>query len=287
MSYFRILGLEEEPFSTSPDPRFFFDSRNHKSVLANLMIDLRLKRGLSVVIGEVGTGKTTLGRKLIQMLRDREGFLFHLVLDPTYTNEEEFLRSLLRTFQIPVPETERHALGYKEALERYLFQTAAQAGETVVLIIDEAQKMDRKSLEILRMLLNYETNSHKLLQLVLLAQTELMPVLLDMPNLLDRISLRCVLEPLDEEETGDLIDYRLRQAGYQKRDRLFKPDAVREIHRVTRGYPRKTAMLCHRSLKAAVMHRQDSVNARLVQDLINQEVRAGWMNASPLQKSSC
>ncbi len=287
MSYFRILGLEEEPFSTSPDPRFFFDSRNHKSVLANLMIDLRLKRGLSVVIGEVGTGKTTLGRKLIQMLRDREGFLFHLVLDPTYATEEEFLRSLIRTFQVPVTETERHSLGYKEALERYLFQTAAQAGETVVLIIDEAQKMDRKSLEILRMLLNYETNSHKLLQLVLLAQMELMPVLLDMPNLLDRISLRCVLEPLDEEETGDLIDYRLRQAGYQKRDRLFKSEAVREIHRITRGYPRKTAMLCHRALKALVMQRQDSVTPRLIQDLINQEVRAGWMNASPLQKSSC
>src|SRR3989338_9160446 len=100
MSYYQILGLEREPFSTSPDPAFFYESRNHKAALANLMIELRLRRGLSVLLGDVGTGKTTLGRKLIQMLKDREGFLFHLILDPVYMSEEQFLESLIRTFSI-------------------------------------------------------------------------------------------------------------------------------------------------------------------------------------------
>src|SRR3982751_684531 len=103
MSYYQILGLEKEPFSTSPDPAFFFESKNHKAALANLMIELRLRRGLSVVLGDVGTGKTTLGRKLIQMLNEREGFAFHLVLDPSFPSEELFLKSLVRTCGIEVP----------------------------------------------------------------------------------------------------------------------------------------------------------------------------------------
>ncbi len=286
MSYYRVIGLESEPFSTSPDPQFFFESKNHKAVLANLMIDLRLKRGLSVVIGEVGTGKTTLGRKLIQMLRDREGFIFHIVLDPSYESEESFLEGLIRNFKITLSEDRRNIAGYKEALERYLFQTCVEEGKTVVLIVDEAQKMSRKSLEILRMLLNYETNTHKLLQLVLLSQVELMPVLMDMPNLMDRVSLKCVLEPLDESETGELIDFRLRQAGFKGRYRLFLDDAVKEIQRASKGYPRKVAMLCHRALKNLIMQNQEVVSGRLIQDLMNQDVRAGWMSANPVQKNS-
>ena len=115
MSYYRVLGMDREPFSTSPDPAFFYESKNHKAALANLMIELRLKRGLSVIIGDVGTGKTTLGRKLIQMLRDREGFLFHLLLDPSHTSEDLFLRTLVRTFGIEIPSASVGLFDYKEA----------------------------------------------------------------------------------------------------------------------------------------------------------------------------
>lgn len=285
MSYYRVLGLEDEPFSTSPDPIYFFESRNHKSVLANLMIDLRLKRGLSVVLGEVGTGKTTLGRKLIQMLRDREGFIFHLILDPSYPNEQVFLQDLIRTFNIELTISEPTIWDYKEALERYLFQKGTQEKKTVVLIIDEAQKMNRPCLEILRMLLNYETNAYKLLQVVLLSQIELMPTLVEMQNLLDRVSLKCVLEPLDQDETREMIDFRLRQAGYKSRYQIFLEDAIREIHRAARGYPRKTAMLCHRALKTLVMKNEEVINSKMIEDLVNQDVRAGW-STIPLQKSS-
>lgn len=286
MSYFKVLGLEREPFSTSPDPSFFYESRHHKAALANLMIELRLKRGLSVILGDVGTGKTTLGRKLIQMLRDREGFIFHLILDPYYPSEEMFMESLVRSMGIEVHHPRPSLLDYKEAIERHLYHWGAQERKTVVLIIDEAQKLTPSALEILRILLNYETNEYKLLQLVLLSQLELMPNLMQMQNLLDRISMKCILEPLDEDETRELIDYRVRQAGYQGKKAIFQADAVKEIHRTSGGYPRKISMLCHKALKALVMRNQETINQDLIDDLVSQEIRAGWHSTSPLQKSS-
>lgn len=286
MSYYKVLGLEREPFSTSPDPAFFYESKNHKAALANLMIEMHLKRGLSVIIGDVGTGKTTLGRKLIQMLRDRQGFIFHLILDPNYHSEEIFLMALIRTFGITIQESHPTILDLKEALEQYLFRMGTQERKTIVLIIDEAQKLNPMSLEILRMLLNYETNEYKLLQLVLLSQTELIPHLIGMPNLLDRISMKYVLEPLNLDEMRELIDYRLRQAGYHSRYPLFDDGSIKEIHMATRGYPRKVAMLCHKALKELVMRNWETINVHIIEDLIHQEIRAGWQSINPLQKSS-
>lgn len=285
MSYYQIVGLDKEPFSTSPDPAFFYESKNHKSALANLMIELRLRRGLSVVLGDVGTGKTTLGRKLIQMLRDRQGFIFHLILDPSFPTEELFLRSLVRTFGIEMQIPSPNLLDYKEALEQYLFRVAARENQTVVLIIDEAQKMSPMCLEILRMLLNYETNEHKLLQLVLLSQLELMPNLVHMQNLLDRISMKCILEPLDQDETREMIDYRLRHAGFRGKYYLFLDGAIKEIHRATGGYPRKIAMLCHKALKSMVMKNREIVDQEMIEELVSQEIRAGW-HRNPLQKNN-
>ncbi len=286
MSYYQILGLEKEPFSTSPDPAFFFESKNHKAALANLMIELRLKRGLSVVLGDVGTGKTTLGRKLIQMLRDRNGFIFHLILDPSFPSEELFVKSLVRTFGIEMQNPAPTLLDYKEAIEQYLFRMAARDNQTVVLIIDEAQKMSPMSLEILRMLLNYETNEFKLLQVVLLAQVELMPNLVHMQNLLDRISMKFILEPLDQDEAREMIDFRLRQAGFRGKYYLFLEEAIKEIHRATKGYPRKISMLCHKALKSLVMKNRDVVDQEIIEELVGQEIRAGWYNVNPLQKSN-
>src|SRR4030042_4456450 len=100
MSYFKVLGIEKEPFSTSPDPNFFYESQEHKAAITRLLIEIRLRRGLSVILGDVGTGKTTLSRKLFQMLKERSDIIFHMILDPTYETEELFLDSLIRTFSV-------------------------------------------------------------------------------------------------------------------------------------------------------------------------------------------
>lgn len=273
MSYYAVLGLQKEPFSTSPDPNFFYESREHHAALMRLMVDIRLKRGLSVILGDVGTGKTTLSRKLFQLLKEREDIIFHMILDPTHDTEEIFLSSLVRTFKIDVNTAEFSILDYKEAIKKYLFQKGVEENKTVVLLIDEAQKLNALSLEILRVLLNYETNEYKLLQLVLLAQLELLPHLREIKNLWDRISLKYILNPLDERETKELIEFRLKAAGYDSDVPFFGEDAIAAIHRYTQGYPRRIAMLCHNALKTLVMENKPVVDANIIQDIIAKDVK--------------
>ena len=286
MSYYRILGLEKEPFSTSPDPAFFYQSEQHRAALANLIIEFRLKRGLSVILGDIGTGKPTLGRKLVQMLKEREGFIFHMALDPTYPSEDLFFNALTRTLGIGVSATSPSLVDYREVLERYLFHQGIQERQTVVLIIDEAHKLNAISLEALRILLNYETNEVKLLQLVLLGQMELLPLLTGMPNLTDRISFRCTLGPLDLAETRRMIQFRLQEAGYRSALTLFTDDAIEKIFEYSEGYPRRIAMLCHRALRALVMHRERVIHGEMVEELIQEELEGGWFQLKRPQKSS-
>jgi general secretion pathway protein A len=274
MSYFRLLGLEKEPFSTSPDPDFFYESREHRAALMRLMIEIRLKRGLSIILGDVGTGKTTLSRKLFQMLKERDDIEFHMILDPTYYTEELFLDSLVRTFKIEISKSSPATiLDYKEAIKKYLFEKGVEQKKTVVLLIDEAQKLNPLSLEILRVLLNYETNEYKLLQLVLLSQMELLPQIREIKNLWDRISLKYVINPFDEHETREMINFRLKAAGYNSGVPFFTEDAITTIHHHTQGYPRRISMVCHNALKVLVMENKPVVDTNTIQDLISKDVK--------------
>ena len=273
MSYFKVLGLEKEPFSTSPDPNFFYESREHRAALVRLMIEIRLRRGLSLILGDVGTGKTTLSRKLFQMLRAREDIIFHMILDPTYDTEENFLDSLIRTFNIEMSVLKPSLLDYKEAIKKYLFKVGVENNLTIVLLIDEAQKLNTMSLEVLRVLLNYETNEYKLLQLVLLSQMELLPRLREMKNLMDRIALKYVINPLDEQETKQMIEFRLKTAGYNGAPEFFSEEAITEIHRYTQGYPRQISLLCHNALKTLVMESKPEVDVAIIRQLIAKDIR--------------
>lgn len=298
MSYYKILGLEKEPFSTSPDPAFFYQSRAHKAALTNLLIEARLRRGLSVILGDVGTGKTTLSRILVQNLKEREGIEFHIILDPMGGQESHnpaeteylFLASLGRIFGMEMPpqssspdpygregvDRDFAILDLKEAIERHLFKRGVDENKTMVLIIDEAQKLNTPTLEVLRVLLNYETNEYKLLQLILLGQLELYSKIAPIANFMDRISFKYTLNPLDEEETGEMIKFRLAAAGYQAAGDLFQPGAIQEIYRVTRGYPRQVTLLCHKALTYAVMKNKLVIDSQVIKEIVEEEVRNGW-----------
>lgn len=282
MSYFKVLGFEKEPFSTSPDPDFFYLAKDHQTALVNTIIELRLKRGLTVILGDVGTGKTTLSRKLIQELRDRKDFIFHIVLDPFFDNECAFLDYLARNFDIPPVSSVASTIALKEALEKFLFQKGVIENKTVALVIDEAQKLNESSLEMLRVLLNYETNEFKLLQLVLLGQLELHTKIMQIPNFFDRISFKYTLNPLSLEETKEMVEFRIRQAGYQTQMHLFLGEALEEIYRYTKGYPRKITMLCHMALKELIMRNRFVVDAKLIADIIQKERKERWQVGSPL-----
>jgi type II secretory pathway predicted ATPase ExeA len=289
MSYYRMLGFEKEPFSTSPDPEFLYLSQGHQATLTNVLIELRLRRGLSVVLGDVGTGKTTLSRKLIQSLRERGDFIVHYVLDPCFENEYEFLYSLVRNFSINVDQytgirTEGNrpsVMDLKEAVEKFLYEKTVIGNKTVVLIVDEAQKLNEASMEMLRVILNYETNDTKLLQLVLFGQLELHSKIMKIPNFMDRISFKYTLNPLSLDEAREMILFRIRQANYCSNVRLFQDDAIEMIHKISQGYPRKITMLCHRSLKQLVMKKKWIVDEEVIEEIVSEELRAGWLSQIP------
>ncbi len=271
MSYYQILGLDKEPFSTSPDPAFFYESTSHKAALYRLQVPIKLKRGMSLILGDVGVGKTTLSRRLFQVLRTEENVSSHLMLNPFYETETEFLTALLKLFRIAPQSGTLSVVESLEVIERFLFEKGVKENQTVVLLIDEAQRLSPASLELLRTLLNYETNEFKLLQLILMAQMELLPRIRKTRNFWDRICLRYVLHPLDKSDTEAMITFRLRQAGYDSREELFTTKAVQEIYQYTQGYPRRIATICHDALEQLVLSGKEDVDEEVIRTLINQE----------------
>jgi general secretion pathway protein A len=272
MSYYKVLGLADEPFSTSPDPAFFFLSKEHKAALTRLRIALGLKRGLSVILGDVGTGKTTLSRKLSQVVRDEPNVNLYMILNPYFKSQKQFLSRLVHLFHADADPRRSSGLDCIEAVEQFLYRTGVQEQKTVVLLIDEAQLLPDYVLEILRILLNYETNEYKILQLVLVGQMELLPRLSRMPNFWDRIAFKFVLHPLDLEETREMIGFRLQQAGHRG-DGYFSDEAIKLIHEYTRGYPRQLSLFCHNSLESLVMQDKRRVDESLVRELIRKDVK--------------
>ncbi len=277
-----MLGFEKEPFSTSPDPEFFYHTREHDLALTNILIELRLRRGLSVIFGDVGTGKTTLCRKLLHELNKRGDMIFHMILDPAFNNEQQFLASLVRNFNIDLPEDidlkNNDIMEIRDTIEKFLIQKTLEENRTIILVVDEAQKLDLTTLETLRILLNFETNEHKLIQLVLLGQLELYSKVVHMANFMDRISFKFTLNPLDVKESGELINFRITKAGYCGESKLFLDEAISEIYNFTKGYPRKINMVCHKILKELVQTDQKIVDRQFARDVIGRSQQ--WLSAT-------
>lgn len=263
MSYYRLLGLDREPFSTSPDPAFFYLSRIHASALFRLRTTVELKRGLSIVVGDVGTGKTTLARRLSQIFYEDPRLDFHVILNPMHPNEHDFLKNLLSAFHIDC-ENINGTVDCLERIERYLYKKGVEEKKTVVLLIDEAQQLTQSSLEVLRLLLNYETNEYKLLQLILVGQMELVPKLHQIPNFWDRISLKILIPPLDEIGMREMILFRLKQAHYSLPAPLFTNKALKLIYKKTKGFPRKVTLLCHDALEYLIMGGKYQVDEEMI-----------------------
>ena len=210
-----------------------------------------------------------MSRTLLQSFAGDENYIFHIILDPFYISEFQFLSNLVKMFGIR--PNSRSTLDYKEEIKNYLFKKGVDEKKTVVLLIDEGQKLTSNFLEILRTLLNYETNEYKILQLILMSQMELLPRLVRLKNFWDRIALKYVINPLERDEVKELINYRLSLAGYNLQNSLFGDDAISEIHNHTQGYPRKIAMLCHDSLETIVMKEQPTVEAEIIREMVMQK----------------
>ncbi len=265
MDYFTLLKFKQEPFSNSPDPGLFFPSFAHQDCMQKVELAVRLKRGLSVVVGAVGTGKTTLCRALIRRFADEDGITTHLFLDPGFGSEQEFLDALLASFTRSVPDG-KHPEGAdtKEQIKNFLFKQCVEKGHIHLLVIDEGQKIPGFALEILRELLNYETNEYKLLQILIFAQPEFEQTLRERENFMDRASLFYRLRPLTFRETVGFIRFRIGKASEGRSVVRFTLPAFLQVYELTGGYPRRIVHLCHQAILALIIQNKTRVTRSLV-----------------------
>jgi len=256
--YTQFYGLREKPFTLSPDPKYLFLSDSHREALAHLLYGIEQGEGFIAVTGEVGTGKTTLCRTLLERLDPATEVAF--VFNPPLSGME-LLQAIHHELGLLGGEASRQEL--TEELNQFLLEKKAQ-GKRVLLIVDEAQNLERDALEQVRLLGNLETNTAKLIQIVLLGQPELDTKLEspDLRQLRQRITVRWRLAPLSAGETREYVAHRLKVAGGAKE--LFTELATREIHRRSRGVPRVINLLCDRSLLAGFAAQAQSIGLGLV-----------------------
>ena len=257
--YAEFYGLREKPFALSPDPRYLFLADSHREALAHLLYGIEHGEGFISITGEVGTGKTTLCRTLLQRIEPGTEVAF--IFNPQLS-AEELLQAINAELGLATDSLSRRQL--MEQLNRFLLAKKAE-GRRVLLLIDEAQNLAPDTLEQVRLLSNLETDTSKLIQIILIGQPEL-DAILESPNLRQlrqRISVRWRLSPLSATETRDYVRHRLRIAAGAPRE-IFTELALREVHRRARGIPRLVNLLADRALLAGYAAEARTIGLGLV-----------------------
>lgn len=256
-SYFGFTG---SPFQLNPDPSFYFDSRGHSNALSYLKFGVHQGEGFIVVTGDIGAGKTTLVRTLLEGL-DRDEVVAAQILN-TQLESGELLQSILTAFGVPSQSTSKAQL--LASLETFLKEVAAQ-GRRALLIVDEAQNLGLEAIEELRMLSNFQQGSHALLQSFLVGQPELRKQLESRPmeQLRQRVIASCHVGPLSREESRAYVEHRLRLVGWTSRP-AFDDEAFDALYSQTGGIPRRINLLCNRLLLAAFLGELSQITEELV-----------------------
>ena len=277
--YYQYFGLTEAPFSIAVNPRYLFMSARHRDALAHLLYGVGAGGGFILLTGEVGTGKTTINRCVLEQLPENTDVA--IILNPAL-DAIELLASACDELHIENDHDNHTLKNLTDKLHRFLLENHAR-GRKTVLLIDEAQHLDFDVLEQIRLLTNLETNSEKLLQIILIGQPELAQMLArpELRQLNQRITARYNLDPLNLDETGAYIQHRLQVAGMMPGRLIFPPSVVRGIYKATQGIPRVINVLCDRMLLGAYGRNQSTMTHAMLK-LAMQEVLGDDTTAAPL-----
>ncbi len=264
--YCRYYGFKKMPFSATSDPDFFFESDSHREAYAAIEFGISQRKGIILITGEVGTGKTTLCKKLLSRLE--KNVKVSLVLNP-YFSDMQLLQAIVEDFGISIQKKNR--LEIIKALNIFLLEQHAHGGNAV-LIIDEAQHLTARQLEQVRLLSNLETSDEKLLQLVLVGQPELIENLSKyrLRQIRQRIFVKHKLMPLQEDEIREYIHVRLHDVG--KKDKVIDDDCYKIIYEFSGGVPRLINMLCDRALLMGYVREKSRLDETILRDSIKEIV---------------
>lgn len=258
--YIEFFQLKEMPFSITPDPAYLYMSPRHQEALGHLLYGTGQYGGFVQLTGEVGTGKTTIVRTLLEQKLDKVDVAF--IHNPRQ-NEQEFVQTICDELGVRYSRDDRSLKTLVDALNEHLLKAHAD-GRRTVLIIDEAQNLERGVLEQVRLLTNLETAKEKLLRIMLIGQPELSALLArpDLRQLASRITARFHLTPLGARETAEYIEHRLRVAGAH--GEIFTPAAITDVHRYTKGVPRLINIVCDRALLGAYAQNARRISPEIV-----------------------
>lgn len=275
--YEKFYGFTDKPFNLTPDSRFFYASAKHEEALNCLLLAISERNGFVVITGEIGSGKTTVCRALINKL-DLTTKL--AVVLNTHLGKKELLTTILEDFGIEYKSTSKtHLLS---AFNEFLL-VQAQKDINVVIIIDEAQNLTPSVLEEVRMLSNLETEKEKLVQIVLMGQPELRKKLA-LPRLeqfRQRVVFHYHLDPLNLNETKEYIQHRIKKAGNEKAD-IFTDSAIIEIYRYSKGIPRLINIICHNALITGLISETRTITPEMVRDAIKDSIH--WLQSSVIDR---
>jgi general secretion pathway protein A len=277
--YLPYFKLKEEPFNTTANPRFFFLSPIHSIALGKTEFTVDAKKGMAIVFGDTGTGKSTLARLLHQKFVDKD-YTSVLLTNPNYPTTNSLLRTIIQEFQLP-----KTSKSYKDNIDifkMFLYAEAVEKAKTIVLIIDEAQTLRLPLLELLRQLINFETNDQKLLQLVLFPQEEFRTKLTHpmARNFRSRISMASTLDKMGLDEVTQMIDFRWRVASGNQ-DHPFEPEALHSIYLHSEGIPREACVLADNALLLAFLQKKQ----RITKDIADLAAQDRLDNIGSLKKA--
>ena len=255
--YEAYFSLKERPFSISPDPRFFYLTSQHREALTNCQYMITNRVGPVYVHGDVGTGKTTIARRLYQQLLDDPQYIVAMIIAPNLKSSNALLRLIMKEFNVKTDKKYENSL----TLFGEFLQDSAGKSKVPVLFIDEAQLLKPDMLELVRFLLNFETNTQKLLQIVLFGQNELAANLESKKELKSRM-YRSALASLNRNDMESMIQFRFQIAGGDKHP--FTPDGLDELYKLTLGLPREICKITDMALLRAMVNQTHAVNAEIV-----------------------